>query len=159
MSPIRSVPLRAPTSSLYGRSGGGATNVSPGMLPASASRIAAVSRTLRVTTPSDTMPPTGAPAAGPNEVRPRDGFKPTSPHSLAGMRIEPPPSLACAAGTNPAATAHDDPPLDPPVEWSRFQGFRHGPYASDSVWHSVPSSGTFVRPRMTNPADWIFCVK
>ena len=32
------------------------------------------------------------------------------------MRIEPPPSLACAIGTMPAATAAAEPPLEPPVE-------------------------------------------
>ena len=43
------------------------------------------------------------------------------------MRIEPPPSLACAIGTIPAATAAAEPPLDPPVEWSVSQGLRAGP--------------------------------
>ena len=43
------------------------------------------------------------------------------------MRIEPPPSLACATGTIPDATAAAEPPLEPPVEWSRFQGLRVGP--------------------------------
>ena len=32
------------------------------------------------------------------------------------MRIEPPPSLACANGTMPLATAAAEPPLDPPGE-------------------------------------------
>jgi hypothetical protein len=30
--------------------------------------------------------------------------------------MDPPPSLACATGTRPAATAAAEPPLDPPVE-------------------------------------------
>ena len=34
---------------------------------------------------------------------------------LAGMRIEPPPSPACATGTMPLATAAAEPPLDPPA--------------------------------------------
>src|SRR2546427_5949608 len=55
---------------------------------------------------------------------PRDGFKPTSPHSLDGMRIEPPPSLACATGTRPAATAAAEPPLEPPGERLVSQGLR-----------------------------------
>ncbi len=46
----------------------------------------------------DREPAERSPTSGPNDVRPRDGFRPTSPHSLAGMRIEPPPSFACAAG-------------------------------------------------------------
>jgi hypothetical protein len=33
-----------------------------------------------------------------------------------GMRLEPPPSWACASGTMPAATAAADPPEEPPVE-------------------------------------------
>ena len=43
------------------------------------------------------------------------------------MRIEPPPSLACATGTMPDATAAAEPPLEPPVEWSGLQGLRVGP--------------------------------
>src|SRR5207302_11505552 len=85
-------------------------------------------------------------------MRARDGFRPTTPHSLAGMRIEPPPSLACAAGTMPAATAAAEPPLEPPVERLGSQGLRVGPYASGSVVGSVPISGAFVLPRNTNPA-------
>ena len=38
---------------------------------------------------------------------------PTSPHTLAGMRIEPPPSLPCANGTSPAATAAPGPAAGP----------------------------------------------
>ena len=97
------------------------------MRPAMASSSPAVSRTVRVTTPSHTRPLIESPRSGPNEVRPRDGLRPTSPHSLAGMRIEPPPSLACAAATSPAATAAAEPPLEPPVECARFHGLRVGP--------------------------------
>jgi hypothetical protein len=32
------------------------------------------------------------------------GFRPTRPLHAAGMGIDPPPSLACAIGTTPAAT-------------------------------------------------------
>src|SRR5256712_5328096 len=78
--------------------------------------MAAVSRTERVSTPSMASPPRNSPRPGPHEMRPREGFKPTSPHSLAGIRIDPPPSLACAAGDSPAATAAAEPPLQPPVE-------------------------------------------
>ena len=75
-----------------------------------------MSRTERVTTPSMVAPPQLSPSSGPWLTRARVGFSPTRPHALAGMRIEPPPSLACATGTRPAATAAADPPLDPPVE-------------------------------------------
>ena len=46
---------------------------------------------------------------------------------LAGPRIEPPPSLAWAAGTMPPATAADAPPLEPPALRPRSQGLRAGP--------------------------------
>ena len=51
---------------------------------------------------------------GPTGVRPRVGLSPNRPQHEAGMRIEPPPSLACAIGTMPAATAAAAPPLEPP---------------------------------------------
>src|SRR2546427_6611476 len=86
--------------------------------------MAAVSRTERVSTPSMASPPRNSPRPGPHEMRPREGFKPTSPHSLAGIRIDPPPSLACAAGTSPAATAAAEPPLEPPVERLVSHGLR-----------------------------------
>ena len=59
-------------------------------------------------------------------MRWRVGFRPTRPLWLAGIRIEPPPSLAWATGTIPAATAAAEPPLEPPVERSRSQGLRVG---------------------------------
>ena len=37
-------------------------------------------------------------------------------HAEAGIRMEPPPSLACASGTMPEATAAAAPPDDPPGE-------------------------------------------
>ena len=36
------------------------------------------------------------------DTRPRDGFRPKRPQHDAGMRIEPPPSVAWAIGTRPA---------------------------------------------------------
>jgi hypothetical protein len=65
--------------------------------------------------------------SGPQGVRPRVGFNPKIPQQAAGMRIEPPPSLAWATGTTPDATAAADPPLEPPGVWSVFQGLRVGP--------------------------------
>ena len=58
---------------------------------------------------------------------------PNSPQTLAGMRIEPPPSLPCANGSSPAATAAPAPPLDPPAERVRSQGVRAGGATSGSV--------------------------
>src|SRR6201989_863615 len=97
------------------------------------SSTAAVSRTVRVTTPSIVDPIHDSPLSGPWLTRPRLGLSPTRPHSLAGMRIDPPPSLAWATATIPAATAAALPPLDPPGERDRSHGLRHGPYACDSV--------------------------
>ena len=37
--------------------------------------------------------------------RPRDGFRPTTPHHDEGLRIEPPPSEPCEIGHKPAASA------------------------------------------------------
>ena len=86
-----------------------------------------MSRTDRDTTSSQVRPPITSPNSGPDDTRARVGFRPTSPHSLAGMRIEPPPSLAWPIGTSPAATAAADPPLEPPVERVVSHGLRVGP--------------------------------
>ena len=69
------------------------------------------------------------------------------------MRIEPPPSLAWASVTIPAATAAAAPPLEPPLERPGSQGLRVAPWASGSVVGRIPSSGVFVRPRITKPAS------
>src|ERR1700759_2496659 len=69
------------------------------------------------------------------------------------MRMEPPPSLAWAKGTRPAATAAADPPLDPPGERLRSQGLWVAPQASGSVVGTLPSSGLLVRPAITSPAS------
>ena len=150
--PTRSRPTGAPTSSTSGRGSGGAQYGSPGSGPLMASSSAAVSRTVRLTTPSMVAPAQDSPTSGPCDTRARVGLSPTSPHSAAGIRIEPPPSLACATGTSPAATAAADPPLDPPVERDGSCGLRQAPLATGSVVMVVPNSGTFVRPRCTSPA-------
>src|SRR5919206_5117523 len=91
-----------------------------------ASRTAAASRTDRATEPSMVPPAQPSPTSGPWLTRPRVGLSPTRPHSLAGTRIDPPPSLAWATGTIPLATAAADPPDEPPVECSGFHGLRAG---------------------------------
>ena len=63
-------------------------------------------------------------------IRPRLGLMPTRPLMLAGMRIDPPPSLPCANGTNPAATATAAPPLEPPACRPVSHGQRAGPTSS-----------------------------
>jgi hypothetical protein len=88
-------------------------------------------------------------------MRPRLGFSPTSPQQAAGMRIEPPPSLPCAIGTMPAATAAPEPPDEPPGVRSRSQGLRVGPNRRGSVTGMIPSSGELVLPTITKPASLI----
>ena len=83
---------------------------------------------------------------------PRLGLSPTSPHADAGIRIDPPPSLPCPAGTRPAATAAAVPPEEPPGERDRSYGLRVGPWSSGSVDALRPSSGLFVVPTITSPA-------
>ena len=68
-----------------------------------------------------------SPNSGASDTRPRDGLSPTSPQHEAGMRIDPPPSLAWAIGTRPAATAAAEPPLDPPGERAVSHGLRVAP--------------------------------
>ena len=124
--------------------------MSPGAGPWVTSRIAAESRTDLATTWLTLRPVSSR--SGPSVMRPRDTLSPTSPHMLAGMRMDPPPSLAWAAGTMPAATAAALPPLDPPDERAVSQGLRVGPWARGSVVGRSPSSGVFVRPTNTKPA-------
>ena len=55
------------------------------------------------------------------------GLEAEAPTKLAGMRIEPPPSLAVTSGSMHAAIAADEPPLEPPGVSSRFHGLRVTP--------------------------------
>ena len=68
------------------------------------------------------------------------------------MRIEPPPSLACAMGTMPAATAAAEPPLEPAVVRLVSQGLQLAPKAVGSVVGSKPNSGVLVLATMISPA-------
>ena len=93
-----------------------------------------------------------SPNWGASELRARVGLRPTNPQHDAGMRMEPPPSLACAAGTMPAATAAAEPPEEPPVERSVSQGLRDGPKRRGSAVGRIPNSDVFVLPQTTKPA-------
>src|SRR6266852_7736112 len=95
--------------------------------PDVASSNAALSRTERVMACSAASPLRASPKSGPRGLRARVGFSPNTPQHDAGMRIEPPPSLAWAIATMPAATATAEPPLDPPVLRVGSQGFLLGP--------------------------------
>src|SRR5687768_12088731 len=127
MTPMRSARPGPRSASRQGADGGAAKYGSPGMGPATRSSSSAQSRTERVTKNSHEKPLQRSPSVGPKEQRPRVGLSPTSPHMLAGPRIEPPPSLACATGTMPAATAAAAPPDEPPALRERFQGLRVAP--------------------------------
>ncbi|EEF27541.1 conserved hypothetical protein [Ricinus communis] len=55
-------------------------------------------------------------AIGPGVSRRRlVGRNPTTPHSAAGMRTEPPVSVPTAAGASRAASSAPQPPLLPPA--------------------------------------------
>src|SRR5499426_1936326 len=97
-------------------------------------------------------PPQPSPASGPMGLRARVGLRPKRPQHEAGMRIEPPPSVACAIGTMPAATAAAAPPLDPPALCLRLHGFRVGPNRRGSVEVAMPISGVLLLPKTTRPA-------
>ena len=73
-----------------------------------------MSRTERVTTPSWTILTGISRLPRSLGVRPRVGLRPTRPQQAAGMRIDPPPSLACAIVTAPAATNAADPADEAP---------------------------------------------
>lgn len=83
-----------------------------------------MSATVRVRTPSVTNG--SSPRSGLNEMRPREALSPARPQHAAGIRSGPPPSLPCARGTSPAATAAAEPPEGPPGVRERFQGLRWG---------------------------------
>ena len=85
-------------------------------------------------------------------MRPRLGFSPNKPQCDAGIRIEPPPSLAWATGKIPAATAAAAPPDEPPALRLRSQGLRVLPNSLDSVVAVCPNSGDVVLAKMFRPA-------
>ena len=68
------------------------------------------------------------------------------------MRSEPPPSLPCASGTMPAATAAALPPDEPPGVRVVSHGLRVGPKRRPSVTGRIPYSGIVVVPTTTAPA-------
>src|SRR5699024_3001137 len=57
---------------------------------------------------------------------PRVGFKPTTPHAAAGIRIDPAVSVPIDTGVEPTATEAAEPPLEPPEIFSLFLGSRTG---------------------------------
>lgn len=69
------------------------------------------------------------------------------------MRIDPPPSFACAIGSAPAATSAADPPDDAPQENSVFHGLRVGGLSTNSVVAVSPNAGKVDAPTMFTPVE------
>src|SRR6185369_8352109 len=113
--------------------------------------MAALSRTLMLTTWPQENPAQPSPRSGPSGLRARVGFNPNTPQAEAGMRMEPPPSLAWATGRMRAATAAAAPPDEPPEECAGFHGFRVGPCRRDSVVGINPNSGLALLPKIVTP--------
>src|SRR5580700_12040743 len=87
------------------------------------------------------------------ETRPYVGLNPTTPHSAAGCRMDPPVSVPSEYGTEPAATVAALPPLLPPGTRSMSQGLPTGPYAEFSVDDPMANSSQLVLPTQTAPAS------
>jgi hypothetical protein len=126
--------------------------IAPGSAPCVASSSAALSRTLRVRAWLTATPKNRSLICGPGGVRLRLGLRPNRPLSAAGWRMDPPPSVACAIGTMPEATAAAAPPLDPPADSRESRGLTVAPWARVSVVKLSPSSAELVLPKMTRPA-------
>jgi hypothetical protein len=148
--PIRSWVGARPAKAENGSAGGGALYQASGSGRPMMSSTAAVSAMVLLTTPLEDRP---SRLFGPLGTRLRLGLSPTRPQHDDGMRIDPPPSLACAIGAMPEATAAAAPPLDPPGVWSVFHGLRVTPSASLSVKDTAPNSGVAVLLNRTNPAS------
>src|SRR5215472_12477339 len=111
----------------------------------------ALSSTVRLIGPTCATVPKGD--NGKAGTRPKLGFNPNTPAKLAGMRMEPPPSVPSAKGQNRAASAADEPPDEPPGVFSLFHGLRVMPVRGESVDPFQPNSGVVVLPISTAPAS------
>src|ERR1019366_6336960 len=85
-------------------------------------------------------------------MTPLVGLRPTRPQREAGIRTEPPPSVAVATPTSPPAMAAAEPPLEPPGEYSIFHGLRVTPVNKLAVNPSMANSGSVDFPTATAPA-------
>ncbi len=77
---------------------------------------------------------------------------PTTPHSEAGWRIEPPVSVPRVKKHSSAATAAAEPPEDPPGTQSGQNGLRVVWYAEFSVDEPIANSSRFSLPSSTAPS-------
>ena len=135
-----------------GSAGGGAHDASPVSVPASRSSARAVSPTVRVSTPSTARKL--SPASGASEMRLRWGLSPTRPQHAAGMRVEPPPSLAWAIGHHAGRDgASPSRPTSRRCVRAGSHGLRVGPKRLVLVHGRMPHSGRVVEPTTTKPAS------
>ena len=118
--------------------------------PASAASIVAASATLDVNVPmlsicrdSGKMPSCGQ--------CPVVALQPTTPHSAAGQRTDPPVSVPNVNAASPAAIATADPWLDPPVILAT--SVSHGFHGGGVSRLKPPSANSVVAvlPRITHP--------
>src|SRR5699024_8378949 len=84
---------------------------------------------------------------------PHVGLIPQTPVKLAGIRMDPPPSVPVASGPIPAATAAAAPPLEPPGVVDRSHGFLVTPVSGLSVTPFHAISGVVVFPTKTAPCS------
>ena len=89
---------------------------------------------------------------GSRPITPFVGLSPARPQNAAGIRMEPPPSVAVAIAAMPAASAAPEPPLDPPGDQSVPHGFVVVPYSAFVVNPANANSGWFVLPTTIAPA-------
>src|SRR6476646_3837816 len=111
----------------------------------------AQSSTVRLMGPTCATVPKGD--NGQAGTRPKLGFTPKTPEKLAGIRMEPPPSVPSASGAKRAASAAAEPPEDPPGVFCLFHGLRVTPVSGESVLPFQPNSGVVVLPMKTAPAS------
>ena len=81
------------------------------------------------------------------------GLTPTTPHSAAGWRIDPPVSEPNESAAKPAATAAAEPPDEPPGTRVVSSGFFVAPNAEFSVDEPIANSSRFVLPTGIAPAS------
>src|SRR5947209_3015327 len=111
--------------------------------------ISAISSTVRAMGPVCLSVPNGF--VGHTGILPNVGLRPTQPQKLAGIRVEPPPSVPSARVVIPSTTATALPPLDPPEVRLSFHGLRVIPVSGLSVTPFQPSSQVVVLPNRTAP--------
>ena len=86
---------------------------------------------------------------------PQVGLNPNRPEKPAGIRIDPPPSVAMCNVPMPSAAATAAPPLLPPGVIRVSHGLQVVPVSGLSVTPFQPNSGVVVSPRNTAPCSFM----